>query len=114
MAMGEYKTIFLATFFINHIVGAIEIEDLVKGILFPRVPGTEGNFEAQTYIQNFFESEPLLKHWHLEKDVFDHDTVLGSKRFTNIIARFHPECPSFIVLGNSKVQCNELESNWYS
>ena len=71
--------------------------ELLDGILYPRPPDSSGIRKAQSFISNIFGS--LQPHWKIETDEFEQLTVLGTKKFTNIIARFRQQCPQFVVLG---------------
>ena len=78
-------------------VNGNEIEDLVDHILIERTPGSEGIQIVQDYITSFFaEMSPF---WTLETDEFMQETIIGDKKFTNIVARFRPTCEQYIVLG---------------
>ena len=45
----------------------------------------------------------LSPHWQFEMDEFEELTVLGMKKFTNLIARYKHNCPHFIVLGKGNL-----------
>ena len=72
-------------------------DQLLNGIMFPRPPDSEGNIRAQSFISSFFKA--LDTQWKFEIDEFQQFTVLGQKKFTNLIARFRHQCPYFILLG---------------
>jgi hypothetical protein len=72
-------------------------DQLLNGIMFPRPPDSEGIKRAQSFISNFFKT--LDTQWKFEIDEFEQFTVLGMKKFTNLIARFRHQCPYFILLG---------------
>ena len=72
-------------------------DQLLNGIMFPRPPDSEGNIRAQSFISSFFKA--FDTQWKFEIDEFEQFTVLGQKKFTNLIARFRHQCPYFILLG---------------
>ena len=83
--------------------------ELLEGILYPRPPDSPGIRQAQSFISNVFSS--LQPHWKIETDEFEQLTVLGPKKFTNIIARFRPQCPQFIVIGKIHIISNNFVFN---
>lgn len=63
-------------------------------ILRSRVPGTKGHHFVKEYIIKFFEDQG----WTVTRDEFDQDTVIGPKRFTNIVATANPKAEKFVLL----------------
>lgn len=80
-----------------HLCSSWKIEDLVDEILVQRPPGSEGSRHVAQFIEDFYAYQ--LDDWSFEKDSFEQETVLGRRKFTNLIARLNPQCPKFIVLG---------------
>ena len=84
-----------------------EFNQILDNILFVRTPDSYGIAKVQSFISNFFER--LKPHWQFETDEFEELTVLGMKKFKNLIARFRPNCPHFIVLGKND---KHIRLNW--
>ena len=64
-----------------------EFNQILDNILFVRTPDSYGIAKVQSFISNFFER--LKPHWQFETDEFEELTVLGVKKFKNLIARFY-------------------------
>lgn len=69
-------------------------KELIKPILIPRMPDTEGS----TIVRNYLVSKLRALNWHVEEDVFQDSTPYGIKTFTNIIATQDPRKPKKMVL----------------
>ncbi|XP_028398840.1 glutaminyl-peptide cyclotransferase-like [Dendronephthya gigantea] len=68
--------------------------DLLRPILRSRVPGTNGHHAVKQYLVKFFSD----LGWQVTLDEFDKDTVIGPKRFTNMIATANPNAKKFVLL----------------
>lgn len=82
-----------------------EFTALLEPILRTRVPGTKGHHIVKKYIIDFFND----LGWNVTLDQFDQDTVIGQKRFTNIVATANPNAKKFLLLTahyDSKVLAN--------
>lgn len=69
-------------------------DSLLEPLLIQRVSGTPGNTQVQEFLAAFF----LRLGWHVERDSFEADTIIGPKKFTNIIATLHPKAPRKLLL----------------
>ncbi|KAK3092703.1 hypothetical protein FSP39_006186 [Pinctada imbricata] len=69
-------------------------KELLKPILVPRMPDTDGHARVREYLKN----ELRAQDWHVEEDQFQDNTPYGVKTFTNIIATYDPSKPRRIVL----------------
>ncbi len=74
-----------------------QFESILDEILYPRVVGTEDYERAKSYIVDTLAD----LGWKIEHDKFTEDTVNGTKDFDNIIARWNPDAPKQLILGNS-------------
>ena len=73
-----------------------EFMQILDAILYPRPVGSEGNVRARNYIRE------ALTHagWTVSLDQFDQDTIVGPRSFANIIAKWNPQSPRQLVIGN--------------
>ncbi|XP_062569690.1 glutaminyl-peptide cyclotransferase-like [Saccostrea cucullata] len=67
---------------------------LVKPILIPRMPDTEGS----ATVRNYLVSKLKALNWHIEEDVFQDVTPYGTNTFTNVIATRDPRKSKKMVL----------------
>ena len=65
------------------------LEPLLAPLLTPRVPDTEGNTQARLYISQVLTD----LGWSIELDSFNQNTVIGEKKFHNIIATRNKNSP---------------------
>ncbi len=76
----------------------------------PRPPESEGLAKSQAYI-----SQELAKHgWRTMVQTFERSTPVGKKKFTNLIARYHPKeinsLKELTDLPTSGILCAHLDS----
>lgn len=84
-----------------------EFKELVRPILIPRMPDTEGSTRVRNYLVNFLRA----LNWHIEEDVFQDDTPWGRKTFVNIIATQDPRKPKKMVLASHYDSKNITDRN---
>ena len=68
--------------------------DLLSPLLIPRPVPSKGHSQVQLFLIDFFTR---LK-WHIQKDSFEQETVVGKRTFTNYIFTMDPAAPRKLVL----------------
>lgn len=87
-----------------------EFETLLAPIMKSRVPGTNGHHAVKQYLIKFFTD----LGWQVTLDEFDKNTVIGPKRFTNIVATANPDAKKFMLLTahyDSKIMTGKQNGN---
>ena len=82
---------------LKQITESIDYDDfnaLLSPILRSRIPGSNGHHAVKQYLTKFF----MDLGWEVTLDEFDKKTVIGPKRFANIIATANPNAKKFVLL----------------